>query len=131
MQQDFRLQSGIEVNSKTVSEQMISPSRRQNAINYSRTRPELTFKDLQSLLGMEVVVFKCGAKNLGHLWAEECRKEQESRQQSWEGTGRGKQNSFDVVVDFESSSSYSCYAGSLQNWPSVFTCILSLGCKIK
>lgn len=53
LEQDFCLQSGLEVTSKTVSEQMISSSRRQAAINSTRMRPELTFKDLECLLGME------------------------------------------------------------------------------
>lgn len=46
LEQDFCLQSGLEDTSKTVPEQMISSSRRQAAINCTRMRPELTFKDL-------------------------------------------------------------------------------------
>lgn len=57
LEPDFHLQSGLEVTSKTVSAQMISSSRRQAAINCTRMRPELTFKDLKCLLGREVDSF--------------------------------------------------------------------------
>lgn len=57
LEQDFHLQSGLEFTSKTVSAQMISSSRRQASINCTRMRPELTFKDLKCLLGMEVDFF--------------------------------------------------------------------------
>lgn len=52
--QDFCLQSGLEVSSKIVSEQMISSSRRQAAIDCTRMRPKMTFKDLKHSLGVEV-----------------------------------------------------------------------------
>lgn len=76
LEQDFHLQSGLEFTSKTVSAQMISSSRRQASINCTRMRPELTFKDLKCLLGMEVdfFFFKCDPKDLGHLEAGEGRK---------------------------------------------------------
>lgn len=62
---------------------MISSSRRQAAIDCSRMRPKLTFKDLKHLLGMEVDFFKCDPKYLGHLEAGEGRKARVSEHQSW------------------------------------------------
>lgn len=86
LEQDFCLQSGLEVSSKIVCEQMISPSRRQAAIDCTGMRPKLPFKDLKHLLGMEVgfiLFFLSDAKYLGHLEAGEGREASVFEHQSW------------------------------------------------